>query len=118
MRKGPGRVPFFLSSASLGRLGDSIRFDALRADADPAHDTVHHDPNALQIGVPAPRGLVVRVADVMSRDGTFATNLTDSSHSFIRRHMSSRDAATRPKRKRGTGERQPRGAGSARKTAV
>src|SRR6195256_95652 len=32
--------------------------------------------------------------------------------------MSSKDAAKRPKPKRGTGERQPRGAGHARKTAV
>src|SRR3982074_523378 len=32
--------------------------------------------------------------------------------------MSSKDAAKRPKPKRGTGERQPRGAGNARKTAV
>src|SRR5256885_7423621 len=117
MQKGPGRVPFFLSTASLRRFGDSIRFDALRADPNPAHDAVHHDPDPLEVGIPAPRGLIVRVADVVSRDGTLATNLTDSSHSSIRRQMSSRDAAKRPKPKRGTGGRQPR-AGSARKTAV
>src|SRR6266849_1778269 len=84
MQKGPGRVPFFLSSASLRRLGDSIRFDALRADANPAHDPVHHDPDALEVGVPASRRLIVRVADIVSRDGTLATNLTHSSHSSIR----------------------------------
>src|SRR5437867_5631908 len=115
MQKGPGRVPFFLSSASLGRLGDSIRFDTLRADANPAHDAVYDDPHALEVGIPAAGGLVVRVADVVSRDGTLATNLTHSSHSWIRRQMSSRDAAKRPKPKQATEARQPRKSG---KTAV
>src|SRR6266446_9958800 len=108
MQKGPGRVPFFLSSASLGRLGDSIRFDALRANADPAHDAVHDDAGVLQVGIPAPGRLVVRVADVVSRDGTLATNLTYSSHSSIRRQMSSQGAAKRPKPKQATEARQPR----------
>src|SRR5437762_12193181 len=48
----------------------------------------------------------------MSRDGTLATNLTHSSHSSIRRRMSSKDAAKRPKPKPAAQARQPR------KTAV
>src|SRR6266513_5897 len=108
MQKGPGRVPFFLSAASLRRFGDSIRFDALCADADAAHDAVHDDPDALEVRIPAPRGLIVRVADVVSRDGTFATNLTHSSHSSIQRQMSSQGAAKRPKPKPATEARQPR----------
>src|SRR5262245_18918942 len=53
----------------------------------------------------------------MSRDGTLATNLTHSSHSSIRRQMSSQDAAKRPKPKRASQARQPRPAGK-KKTAV
>src|SRR5213595_1015437 len=48
----------------------------------------------------------------MSRDGTLATDLTHSSHSSIRRQMSSKDAAKRPKPKPAPEARQPR------KTAV
>src|SRR5437762_3614193 len=44
----------------------------------------------------------------MSRDGTLATNLTHSSHSSIRRRMSSKDAAKRPKPKPAAQARQPR----------
>src|SRR6267142_380728 len=104
--KGTRRVPFLRS------LGDSIRFDALRADAHPAHGAVHHGADALEVRIPAPGRLVVRVADVVSRDGTLATNLTHSSHSSIRPPMSSQGAAKRPKPKQPTEARQPR------KTAV
>src|SRR4051812_7562983 len=48
----------------------------------------------------------------MARDGTLATNLTHSSHGSIRRRMSSKDAAKRPKPKPAAQARQPR------KTAV
>src|SRR5207302_8894689 len=74
-RQGGPRSPF-----SLRRLGDPVGLEAPRADAQPPRGPVHYGPHALQVRIPAPVRLVVRVADVVPCDGALATNLTNSSH--------------------------------------
>src|SRR2546422_3726060 len=78
--KGDPGSPF-----SLGRFGDAVRLETAGADPQPARGTVHHRAHALEIGVPAPVRLIVRVADVVPRDGALATNLTHSRHGPARR---------------------------------
>src|SRR6266581_4326740 len=64
----------------LGRLRDAVRLEALGADAQVPHRPVHHRSHPLQVGVPAAIGLVIRVADVVPRDGTLAADFAHSSH--------------------------------------
>src|SRR5437762_10912187 len=78
--KGDPGSPF-----SLGRFDDAVRLETAGADPQPARGTVHHRAHALEIGVPAPVRLIVRVADVVPRDGALATNLTHSRHGPARR---------------------------------
>src|SRR5207302_1222121 len=61
-RQGGPRSPF-----SLGCLGHPIGLEAPGADAQPPRRAAHHGAHALQIRIPAPVRLVVRVAGVVRR---------------------------------------------------
>src|SRR3989454_762975 len=78
--KGDPGSPF-----SLGRFGDAVRLETAGADPQPARGAVHHRAHALEVGIPAPVRLIVRVADVVPRDGALATDLTHTSHGPARR---------------------------------
>src|SRR5438552_11638364 len=78
-RQGGPRSPF-----SLGCLRHPIALEAPGADAQPPRGPVHHRAHALQARIPAPVRLVVRVADVVPRDGALAPDFPHSRHGFAR----------------------------------
>src|SRR5579875_2864951 len=59
---------------------DSLRAQALSADASRPVDPVIVDPNRLQVGEPPPLGLVHRVAHVVPGHRTFSANVAASCH--------------------------------------
>src|SRR3990172_1871391 len=87
-RAGSGRVfkelgPRFAAGPGGGpRRGflKGVGFDTLGAGPDALGLAVHQDAEALEVGVPPPSGLIVRVADVVTEPRPFATDIADSSH--------------------------------------
>ncbi len=78
-------VPVFLaglggSRCAAGSLLDFSGADATGACPDALGLAVDDRSDALEVGVPAPVRLIVRVADVVSEDGAFATDFAYSSH--------------------------------------
>jgi len=59
---------------------NAVGFDTLRAHPDPARLAVYQDPHPLQVGVPAPRRLVVGVAHIVTEAGSFAADFANSGH--------------------------------------
>src|SRR3990172_1762405 len=68
-RRGPAR-----------RFLNPVGLDTLGAGPDALGLAVQQDAEALEVGVPPPSGLIVRVADVVTEPRPFATDIADSSH--------------------------------------
>ena len=73
------RSPFFI----LSRLDDAVRLEAARAHPEAPRLAVDACADALQVRVPAPRGLVIGMTDVMTRYGAFAADITNSCHGSV-----------------------------------
>src|SRR5438034_878131 len=68
------------SPFSLGRLRDAVRLETARAHPQPPGGAVYDGPHPLQVRVPAPVRLIVRVANVVPHHGALATDVAHSSH--------------------------------------
>ncbi len=78
-------VPIFLAGlgSSRGAAGSFLDFpgpDATGARPDALGLAVDDRSDALEVGVPAPVRLIIGVADVVPKDGAFATDFAYSSH--------------------------------------
>ena len=72
----------------LGDLDDPAGVNAIRADENTSRLAVHPRLYLLQIGPPAPLGLIVGVADVVSYRASLAADGTDSCHDYCLRILS------------------------------
>jgi hypothetical protein len=89
-KKGTVWSPFFWSrtaSPSSGAgghpprsLGHAVRLDALRADTNPLDLAVDDSTDTLEIRIPAPISFIVRVAHMVSKHRSLATDIAHSSH--------------------------------------
>lgn len=66
--------------ASADALGDLAGLDAARADVQALRGAVDDCPHALDVGVPAPLGATVAVADAVAEGGVLAAHLADGRH--------------------------------------
>ena len=92
-------VPLFLAGLGGGRcpsrsLLDFPGPDATGARPDALGLAVDDRSDALEVGVPAPVRLIIGVADVVPKDGAFATDFAYSSHRSLH---SQRTSPRRPK---------------------
>ena len=91
-KKGDPRVPFFRRTLArgarrrrsrLGRLGDPVTLQALRAHPDALGRALDQHPHRLQIRIPAALGSIVGVADVVAGDRPLAAHGAHPCHSSI-----------------------------------
>ena len=82
MKKGTFGSPFFKLKPARARARaqesagflDAVTLQALGAHPNPLDCTVNADPDGLEIGIPAPLGSVVRVADVVAGNRPFCAD--------------------------------------------
>ena len=78
--KGTFGSPFLTSDPDQLGLLDPITLQALGTDPDPLGRAVDQDAHRLQIGIPAPLGAIVGVADVVAGDRPFGAHGADPCH--------------------------------------
>jgi hypothetical protein len=87
MTKGTFGSPFFKLVnrqifAESARFPDAITLQALRADPDPARGAIDQDAHGLEVGIPAPLGSIIGVADVIAGNRPLGAHGAHPCHKF------------------------------------
>jgi hypothetical protein len=87
MTKGTFGSPFFKLvnrqlSAESARFPDAITLQALRANPDPARGAIDQDAHRLEVGIPAPLGSIIGVADVIAGNRPLGAHGAYPCHKF------------------------------------
>jgi len=82
--------------AQLAGLLDPVTLQALGTNPDPLNSAVHIDADGLQVGVPAPLGSVIGVADIVTGNRAFCANGAYPCHKLHLIHCSETRKASKP----------------------